>query len=146
MYRRTTQVEIIVFKIINGQVLLLLLKRNEQKGGFWQPVTGGVEDGENLTQAVDRELQEETGIKKYLRLINDVYYFEFDTDEYGILKEYVFGVEVTPDIDVKFSPEHTEMKWCALEDSLALLKFDTNKTAFKNLFSLLTQSGELLQK
>lgn len=145
MHKRTTQVEIIVFKIVNSKILFLLLKRNEQKGSFWQPVTGGVEDGESLTQAVDRELREETGIEEYLRLINDVYYFEFDTEEYGILKEYVFGVEVAPDINAKLSPEHTEMKWCTLEESLALLKYDTNKTALKNLISLIDQKKIILQ-
>lgn len=133
MRKRTTQVEIIVFKIVDEKILFLLLKRNKQKGGFWQPVTGGVENGESLAQAVSRELQEETGITKYLRIINDVYYFEFDTAEYGTLKEYVFGVQITPDIDAKLSPEHTEMKWCTLEESLALLKYDSNKTGFKNL-------------
>lgn len=114
-----------------------MLKRNQEKGGFWQPITGGVEDGESLAQAVNRELWEETGISKYVRVINDVYYFEFNTTEYGKLKEYVFGIEVAPDIEAKISSEHTEMKWCTLEESLALLKYEDNKSALKKLNSLL---------
>lgn len=137
MYQRTTQVEIIVFKIIDNDIFFLLLKRNEQKGGFWQPITGGVEEGEELAAAVDRELWEETGVMKYLRVINDVYYFEFDSGEYGVLKEYVFGVEVAPDVDIKISPEHTEMRWCSLDESIELLKYENNKTAFRKLFSLI---------
>ena len=137
MPKRTMQVEIIVFKIVNNKILFLMLKRNEQKGGFWQPITGGVEDGESLAQAVNRELREETGITNYLRIINDVYYFEFDTIECGVLKEYVFGVQIATDMDAKLSPEHTEMKWCTLEESLALLKYENNKTGFKKLISLL---------
>lgn len=135
---RTTQVEIIVFKIVNGEILFLLLKRNEQKGGFWQPITGGVHERESLISAVNRELLEETGIKEYLRLIENVHYFEFDFEGYGRLKEYVFGVEVAPEINAKLSHEHTEMKWCSLDDSLALLKYESNKTGFKKLYSLLT--------
>ena len=138
MPTRTTQVEIIVFKITNNEIRFLLLKRNEQKGGFWQPVTGGVHDGEGLAQAVSRELQEETGITEYLRIINDVHYFEFDTDEQGLLKEYVFGVEIAPSINAKLSPEHVEVRWCSLDKSLALLKYENNKTGFKKLFSILT--------
>ena len=131
------QVEIIVFKIVDNNVMFLLLKRNEQKGGFWQPVTGGVEDGESLAQAVNRESREETAITNYLRIINDVYYFEFDTVECGMLKEYVFGVQIASNMDAKLSPEHTEMKWCTIEDALALLKYENNKTGFKKLISIL---------
>jgi len=138
MSKRIMQVEVIVFKIVDDKTIFLLLKRNEQKGGFWQPITGGVKDGENLAQAVNREMQEETDITSYLRIINDVHYFEFDTAEYGILKEYVFGVQIAPDMYAKLSPEHTEMKWCTLEESLVLLKYENNKTGFKKLISLLT--------
>lgn len=138
MSKRKIQVEIIVFKVIEGKILFLLLKRNEQKGCFWQPITGGVHDEETLVRAVNRELQEETGITEYLHIINDVHYFEFETEEYGLLKEYDFGIQVSPDANIKLSPEHTEMKWCSLEESLNLLKYENNKTGFKKLFSLLT--------
>lgn len=135
---RTTQVEVIVFKIINDKILFLLLKRNEQKGGFWQPVTGGVHDGESLANAVKRELLEETGIIDYVRIYDNVHYFEFDTNKYGTLKEYVFGVHIADNIDAKLSPEHTEMKWCLLDEALDLLEYDSNKTGFKKLFDLLS--------
>jgi len=137
MSTRTTQVEIIVFKVIGNDILFLLLKRNAQKGGFWQPITGGVEAGEDLATAVDRELREETGVVKCLRVIKDVHYFEFDSEEYGVLKEYVFGVEVAPEVNIEISPEHTEMRWCSLSESHELLKYENNKTAFGKLFSLM---------
>jgi len=114
------------------------LKRNEQRGGFWQPVTGGVEDGENLIEAVNRELREETGVTKYLRIIENLHYFEFQSERYGKLKEYVFGVEVDSGITIKISPEHTEMKWCDLNDALTLLKHDNNKVGFKKISQLIS--------
>jgi dATP pyrophosphohydrolase len=138
MFKRTTQVEVIVFKIINNEVIFLLLKRNKQKGGFWQPITGGVEENEGLDQAAKRELREETSITEYLRIINNVHYFEFDTDDLGVLKEYVFGVQIEPDVKIEISPEHVEMRWCSLDESLKLLKYENNKIGFKKLFSLLT--------
>jgi dATP pyrophosphohydrolase len=140
MSARTTQVEIIVFKIIENEIRFLLLKRNERKGDFWQPVTGGVEGEESLLQTVKRELQEETGIKEYSRIIDNVHYFEFNSEGYSLLKEHVFGVEVPPDTKIELSSEHTEMRWCLLDESLALLKYDSNRTAFKKLSSLLTIS------
>ena len=134
MKARTIQVEVIIFKIVNNEPLFLLLKRNPRRGGFWQPVTGGVHEDEGLADAAKRELFEETQLDACLRFIEDVYYFEFDSEGYGRLKEYVFGVEVAQDVDVAISPEHTEMKWCTFEESLELLKYDTNKEAFKKLY------------
>lgn len=136
---RTTQVEVIVFKIINGEILFLLLKRTEQRGGFWQPVTGGVHEGESLVEAVKRELLEETGIKDFIHIYNDIHSFEFDLEKYGTLKECVFGVRIADNIDAELSPEHTEMKWCSLDESLDLLKYDGNKVGFKKL-AVLTEA------
>ena len=134
---RTTQVEVIVFKMVNGQPLFLLLKRNPRRGGFWQPITGGVHDEEKLPDAARRELFEETQINEHLRFIEDIYYFEFDSLGYGRLKEYVFGVEVAENVNITISSEHTEMKWCTFEESLNLLKYERNKEGFKNLFNLI---------
>jgi len=137
MLNRIAQVEVIVFKVVNDEILFLLLKRNATRGGFWQSVTGGVNPGEQLIEAVKRELWEETGISEFLRIVDNVYYFEFDTSEYGHLKEYVYGVEVSSNTEIKMSAEHAEMKWCNIAQALELLKYDTNKTAFKNLYDLI---------
>jgi dATP pyrophosphohydrolase len=134
---RTTQVEIIVFKIVNKQILFLLLKRNLLRGDFWQPVTGGVHENEPLPEAAQRELKEETGITDYLNIYNDVYYFEFQSEGYGILKEYVFGVKITPETTIQLSSEHTDMKWCNLGEALSLLKYESNRVAFQKLYSLI---------
>jgi dihydroneopterin triphosphate diphosphatase len=132
------QVEAIIFKIVGNEIFFLLLKRNEQKGGFWQPVTGGVEEGETLVQAVNRELWEETDIIEYIRMIQDVYYFEFDIENFGTMKEYVFGIEISLNTKVKISPEHTEMKWCSFGEAMELLKYESNKIAFEKLYERLT--------
>ena len=138
MSDRTTQVEVVVFKIINDKILFLLLKRNKQKGSFWQPITGGAHDGESLADAVKRELLEETGIADYVRIYDNIHYFEFDTDKFGTLKEYVFGVHIKDNDEAKLSPEHTDMKWCTIKEALDLLKYDSNKVGFKKLFDLLS--------
>ncbi len=134
---RTTQVEVIVFKIVDNKILFLLLKRTPERGGFWQPITGGVHENEPLLGAVQRELKEETGITNYIKIYSDVYYFEFQSEGYGILKEYVFGVQIAPETIVKISTEHTGMKWCDLQESLSLLKYESNKVAFQKLYALI---------
>lgn len=42
----------------------LIIKRREEDGGFWQGVTGTVEEGELLAECLAREMEEELGIKK----------------------------------------------------------------------------------
>jgi 8-oxo-dGTP pyrophosphatase MutT (NUDIX family) len=41
----------------------LLLRLLPARGGFWQSVTGGVEEGENFPEAALREAREETGLR-----------------------------------------------------------------------------------
>jgi dATP pyrophosphohydrolase len=134
---RTTQVEVIVFKIVDKQILFLLLKRNPERGGFWQPITGGVHNDEPLLNAAQRELKEETNITNYIKIYSDIYYFEFQSEGYGILKEYVFGVQIAPETNVKISSEHTDMQWCDFTGALELLKYESNKTALQKLYSLI---------
>ncbi len=54
----------IIFKKENDIIKYLLLKRTEKDGGFWQPMTGTLNDGESLKECLMRELEEETGIEK----------------------------------------------------------------------------------
>lgn len=137
MEPRTTQVEIIVFKIVNKEILFLLLKRTMERGGFWQPITGGVHKDEPLLVAAERELKEETTVSNYIKIYSDVYYFEFQSEGYSILKEYVFGVQIAPETIIQISSEHTDMQWCNFAEALKLLKYESNKTALEKLYSLI---------
>ena len=40
---------------------VLLLHRKPERGNFWQPITGSIEDGETPMQTAEREIVEETG-------------------------------------------------------------------------------------
>lgn len=46
----------------SNQLLVLLLRRPESEGGYWQPVTGGVERDESFAEGALREAIEETGL------------------------------------------------------------------------------------
>lgn len=143
MDTRIAQVEVIVYKVINNEPLFLLVKRIPEKGGFWQPITGGMHKNENLADAAKRELMEETQISAYKNFIGDVHYFEFNTEENKLLKEYVFGVEVDKNTDARLSYEHSEKKWCQLNEALLLLKYKSNKDAFKKLYKILIAKDNL---
>jgi dihydroneopterin triphosphate diphosphatase len=134
------KVEAIIFRKNKANIEFLMLRRTKMRGGFWQPVTGGIEQGENEKEAVMREIMEETGIKKIIRIIERVYHYHLEGDD---ADEYVFGVEISPDaeifLDKNIYPEHDEYKWCKFEKALSLLKWPGNKEGLKKLNKILTK-------
>ncbi len=133
----TRKAQVIIFKKINDEPAFLMLHRSGGKGVFWQPVTGSVEEGEDYTMGALREVEEETGIKDYLKLYEGVHSFEFNSDFNGPSQEEVFGMEVEEGVEPKLSHEHDKYKWCELEEALDLLKFESNKKALRHLNTML---------
>jgi 8-oxo-dGTP pyrophosphatase MutT (NUDIX family) len=143
LVRLPLQVQGILFRKIGGETEYLLLKTTPQREDFWQPVTGGLEEGETEVEALKREVSEETGIKNFVRIVENVDYFEYPDAHfikgYDFIKEYVFGVEVDPNerivIDGK---EHSQFRWCSFQEALQLLKWDENKKALSELNEILS--------
>jgi dATP pyrophosphohydrolase len=142
MARTKTQVEVILFRKVKGKLEFLLMKRIASKGGFWQPVTGGLEEGETIKEAALREIKEETGVKKVKRLIESVHYFKFDNHP-KLEDEYVFGAEISQKEKIVFDKniytEHDDQRWCAYEDAMKLLKWSGNKEGLRKLNDILAK-------
>lgn len=132
--------EIIIFKKEGKELLFLILKRIPQTGGFWQPITGGVEEKETFEEAAIREIGEETGIINEINLIDIGYSFKFfDHGENHF--EKVFGAEVKPETKIVISEEHTEFKWVSGQVAIdQFLKYENNKEGFRKLIKLLNQN------
>jgi lipoyl(octanoyl) transferase len=113
-----------------GSRKVLILKTRPDRGGFWQPVTGGVEEGETLDAAAAREAAEETGLsfKAAPRALG----FEFSfKSQYGPAREHVYEAEAQSPAAVKLDPkEHVESRWVDPGEVVALLKFETNARPF----------------
>jgi len=133
--RTTNQVSIYCLFRENGRNFYILVKRNEKRGGFWQPPTGGEEDVDkgDLFQTVIRETKEELGInitKKQIRKIP--YSFQFiDKDEVQRI-EYCFGVILSSKQKekIRLSKEHTAIIYATnIEYLKSLLKFKENRIA-----------------
>lgn len=136
--RLPIQVEAIIFRRSDSAIEYLLLKRLPERNGFWQPVTGGVEEGETQEEALRREIKEETGVKNLISLVEGLYYFEFSDPDPN--QEYVYGVEVSPlEKIVLDRKEHSEYKWCSFQEALRLLHWKENREALRKLNKTLTQ-------
>ena len=140
---RTAQLFCIVFRKKGVDYEFLLLRRIPEKGGFWQPVSGGYEETDaNKLEAAYREVKEEAGIdrKQIVRVIEDVYQYTYDKHyltgkPITPITEYVYGFEVGMDVEVRIDqniyPEHDAFEWISFEEVLKRLKWEENKEAFR---------------
>ncbi|MFA5763315.1 MAG: NUDIX domain-containing protein [archaeon] len=154
---RTDQVECIIFRKQNKEYEFLLLKRIPAKGGFWQPISGGIEtEDKSILDSAYREIKEEANISKneVINVLENVHYFEMNKhyltgEPTPLRKEYVFGFEVNPNLKISLDKniyqEHEETKWVSLEEALKLLKWDNNKDGFKKLNNLLNLQTKVHQ-
>lgn len=140
--RLSLEIQAVIFRL-KPRLEFLMLHRISKLGNFWQNLSGGVEEGENLLQTLKWELIEETGIssKQILRIIEKIHYYEWLKTSGEMkgkkIKEWVFGVEVDPNFMVELSEEHYEYRWCNFEEAMKLLKWDQNKTALFKLNEIL---------
>lgn len=141
--KKGVQIEAYIYKKAKGENLFLILKRVPTKCGFWQPITGGYEEGldQDLAETVRREVREETGIENIISITDTAYSFNFtdknkhnETVDYT---EYVYGVEVAEGAQVQISGEHEEFLWVSASEALSLLKWDTNKSGLQALLQIL---------
>ncbi|MDD9180689.1 MULTISPECIES: NUDIX hydrolase [Aliivibrio] len=118
---------------IDGEVKILLMKR--VKGGFWCHVAGSIEEDETGIDAIVREFKEETQIE-VSNLYNAQFLEQFYEASVHVIQLIpVFVVMCPPEQEVVLNEEHTEYKWCSLEDALELAPFPNQHAVFKHVWS-----------
>lgn len=118
---------------IDGEVKMLLMKR--VKGGFWCHVAGSIEEDETGIDAIVREFKEETQIE-VSNLYNAQFLEQFYEASVNVIQLIpVFVVMCPPEQEVVLNEEHTEYKWCSLEDALELAPFPNQHAVFKHVWS-----------
>lgn len=138
-------VQAIVFTISANGLRFLVLKRTVARGGFWQSVTGGIENGESVIDAAIREVEEETGCSPIsiwpLRYIH----------EFGKSRKLPTGIKIRircleRSVAVQLplnariclnKEEHVEYRWVSKEEAIDVLKFDTNVAGIEELCQII---------
>jgi dihydroneopterin triphosphate diphosphatase len=116
-------VEVHVFKLVNGEMRFLLLKRSEKDiyPRMWQMVTGRIEADEKAYEAALREVFEESGLKaKKMWVVPNIDSF-YSADSDGIVLIPVFAVLTDENEPVILSDEHTDFKWVSKEVCIKML-------------------------
>ncbi len=126
------------------EALFLLLKRAEDRiyPGIWQCVTGKIEPPEKPFRTALREVREETGLQpEKLWTVEQVnQYYEAKPDRMNLIP--VFAVRVSSS-DVILSAEHTDYKWCAVQEATDQLLWGQQKDGLKRFYEM--QTGDPLR-
>lgn len=127
------KVEGIVFAKVDGDYEFLIIKRVPEDGGFWQPLTESLEEGETVDECMRRGVKEELGLNEITGVTERLWSFPWENKRGEPNIDLVYGVEISRDSEVKISPEeHSEYKWCSFDEAMELLGKDNNKKAFEH--------------
>jgi lipoyl(octanoyl) transferase len=92
---------------------VLLMRRSEARGGFWQQVTGRIEPGEGAAAAARRELREETGADLPVRPLDYVHGFALggslagrSGERLSTGQETAFAADLPEGFEPRLSEEH----------------------------------------
>lgn len=146
-YRNPIQVNVFPYREHEGRIEFLLMRRLPHGGGFWQGVSGGVLEDEDIALAAKRELHEETGFQVDVISLNFTYSYPVgkkDKSKYAPevkkIVEHAFMANVSGLGDPALSREHNAFKWQAFEEiDMRDLMWPENQEALRQAWKLLSQ-------
>jgi 8-oxo-dGTP pyrophosphatase MutT (NUDIX family) len=143
--RVRTGVEVAVFVTRKSLSEVLVLHRSPEQGSDWHVVAGGVEPGESVEEAAERELREETGLVANvtggLKVVEYAYPLsEEPADRRSLYDPSVVQVEVTcfhvtaPEgWEPRLDWEHDGHRWCEPGEAFSALRWPETARALREL-------------
>jgi dATP pyrophosphohydrolase len=139
--KRPLKVQVVVWHSSPAGPRVLLFQVTERRGGFWQPVTGSVDEGEEVAAAAAREAAEETGWMDLPPPVALGFVHRYPVPERrraryapGVteIEEHAFAIQVDAGRAPTLDPhEHQEFRWCSPDEALALCPFEPNREAIR---------------
>ena len=111
---------------------ILLLKVKTEQLSFWQPITGGIENGESPEAACIREIFEETGLEIELTELLQIGHHTVVIDEDLTIFKTLFLVE-TKQKDIHISDEHIDFMWTEVKKVPDILYWQSNQETFQKI-------------
>jgi len=128
------EVQAIIFDDSEDVNKVLLLKKTDfsAKKFRWRLLKGGVHDGETETEALEREILEETGLRN-VKILEKVHWYEF---VFKNVKHVVSSYFVRADSKEQIKLQKSEVAgciWTTREEALQLLYWNNEKEPMKQL-------------
>ena len=127
----------------DGQGHILLIERADRPG-FWQSVTGSIEQGESIEQTARREVWEETGIRLsdgqlcnwHESSVYVIYHHWRHRYPEGVFEnlEHFFSAEIPRNTQVRLAEgEHTAYGWFDVAEAAEKVFSPSNRAAILDL-------------
>ncbi|MEA2162708.1 MAG: lipoyl(octanoyl) transferase [Thermoanaerobaculia bacterium] len=131
--------------LVHDRDRVLLLHRKPERGNFWQPITGSIEEGEQPIETARRELIEETGHSgEPIPLDLDQSFMiesQFLAVKYPapiIASEAGFEFEMSRDVPIRIdAAEHDAYGWFSFAEAYEKIRWTDDREALEQLESRL---------
>jgi len=108
----------------------LVLLRSSDRGGYWNLVAGGVEDGELPGEAAARELAEETGLAAAVTPLELELSYETPP---GRVRLDAFAATAPEGWEPALDEEHAGHRWCTGAEAVELLAYPEPREAVRKV-------------
>ncbi|HEV7242345.1 MAG TPA: lipoyl(octanoyl) transferase LipB [Thermoanaerobaculia bacterium] len=127
--------------VVHDGERVLLLHRKAERGNFWQPITGAIENGESTLDAARRELREETGhelepvsLDLTQSFMIESQYLESRHPVPVIASEPAFEVLVDSRLPIRIdSLEHDTWGWFTFAEAYERIRWSDDREAIERL-------------
>ncbi len=127
--------------ILHDRDRVLLLHRRPERGDFWQPVSGTIEDGESAIATARRELVEETGHAAEPTSLDLTQSFLIESQYLAsrypspiIASEIVFHAALDSRLPIRIDTrEHDAWGWFPLAEALEKIRWTDDREALERL-------------